>query len=278
MASAYTEADVAAILNSPADIYIRAFGSAGAYTKSIFTNGSAFSYTPEVTTQAFDNTGDVYDAIATESGEVTFAIGKIYDLDYMSTLSGGLFTKTTTSAGATACDDQVIAAGWTDKAPIAIELVATTGGASLAAVLEPAITSVDGDSTSALVANDDYTIIPDSNSPSGYSIVLNSSGTKSVPNTEVITIEFNSPVVVASVTLTGGGKKNYDAVEGYFDSELKDGTPAKVYFHKGFYNGNINMTYGTENSPEAVVSDVVISLKNDSSRAAGAQMWSIVKG
>lgn len=278
MANSYTDADVNQILNNPGIFYFRAFGSVGAYTKSVFTNGAAFNYTPEIFEQEFDDTGNVFDAVAKETGEITFAFGKPFDLTFMSDLSNGLFTKTVVSSGAEAVDDQTIAADWTDKEPMTIELVDDPDGDIYIADGEPAITSVTASSTGALVANDDYTIVPDVNSYSGYSIVLNTNGTKTVATSESVVIVFNSPTVVGQTSMSGGGKKNYGAVEGYFLTELYDGTEARAVFHKGFYNGNINVPFGTENSPEAAVTDVVISLKLDATRAAGYQMFNLLVG
>ena len=277
MANEYTTADVNQVLNNPGIFYFRAFGSTGSYTKAVFTNASEFSFTPEITTVGFDDTGEVFDAIGKETGEVKFSFGKPFDLDFMSSLSGGLYTKTVTSAGAQAVVNQTIAAGWGNKTPITINLIDTSDIRYIANG-EPAITSVTASSSGALAANDDYSIVADENSYSGYSIVLNSAGTATVATTESIVIIYNDPTVIGQTTMSGGGIKNYDPIEGYFDTILKDGTTAKVNFYRGFYNGNINLPFGTEDSPEAAVTDVVISLKKDTSRTAGDQVFSLVKG
>ncbi len=277
MANSFTAAQVNQILNNEGVFNFRAYGSSGAYTKAVFIDGASFSYTPTVTQQRFQDTGVIYDAIAEETGEISFSYGLVYDLDFMTALSGGLFTKTTTAGGATACNNQVIAAGWTDKAPMPFDLVVTASGIYAQASGEPAITSVTGDSSGALAVNDDYSIIPDNNSFSGYSIVLNSAGTATVATTEEITIVYNSPVIIADVEMGGGGIKNYDAIEGYFDTKLKDGTPAQIYFYKGYYNGNINVPFGAADAPDASVTDVSISLKIDATRTEGYQMFSLKK-
>lgn len=277
MGNSYTEQDVNQVLNNPGIFYFRKFASTGAYRKACFTNGAGFSYSPEVTTVGFDDTGEVFDAIGKETGEVKFSFGKPFDLEFMTDLSGGLFTKTVTASGAQAVENQVISAGWTDKQPIAIVLK-DVDGKSYQANGEPAITSVTADTAGALVANDDYIIVPDANSYSGYYIILNTSGTKTVGTDEEVTIIFNDPTVVGQTKMSGGGVKNYDAIEGYYDTILKDGTTAKVYFYRGFYNGNLNITFGTEDSPEAALTDVVISLKKDTTREAGDQVFSLIKG
>lgn len=276
MNNTFTEQDANMVLNNPGIFYFRQKGSSGAYTKAVFTNAATFSYTPEKFTQSFDDTGDVFEVVSTEVGEISFGFGKPFDLDFMSSLSGGLFPVSDTTAGAKVVANQTIAANWTDKEPIVLSLIGATGQAYAGEVFEadsePAITSVTASTTGALVANDDYTIIPEPNSFSGYSIVLNTNGTSSVATTESIVIVFNNPTVVGGKTMGIGGIKNHSAIEGYYETYLKDGTPAKVVFYNGYYNGNFNLTFGTANSPEAAVSDVVISLKLDTNRVAGHQL------
>jgi len=277
MSNSYTETDVNQILNNPGIFYFRAKGASSGYTKGVFTNGASFSYTPETLTQAFDDTGDVYDVIASETGEISFSFGKPFDLDFMTKLSGGLFTKTVTGAGAQAVENQDIAVDWTDKEPMVLQLIDTEGD-YFQADGEPAITSVTASTAGALAADDDYTIVPDANSYSGYSIVLNTAGSAGVVTSESIVIVFSTPTVIGQTKMSGGGVKNYGAIEGYFDTILKDNTPAKVYFYKGYYNGNLNIGFGTSNSPEAALTDVAISLKLDTTKTAGDQLFSLVKG
>lgn len=277
MATSYTAADVGQILNNPGVFYFRAYGASGAYIKTVFVNNSTFASTPELFTQEFSDTGDVYDAIGKEVATIGFSFGKPFDLDYMAELSGGLLTTSTVTSGATAIEDQTIAAGWTNKSNIVLQLLDAAGLAHQADG-EPLITSVTASSSGVLAADDDYTIVSDPNSFSGYSIVLNSAGTATVATTESVVIVYNSPVVKGQTKMTAGGIKNYDAIEGYYDTILKDGTVAKVIFYKGYYNGNLNISFGTENSPEAAVTDVSIGLKLDTTRTAGDQLYSLEVG
>lgn len=276
--NSFSTADVNQILNSPGIFYFRKYGTSDSHTRAIFTNGASFSYTPTVNTQAFDDTGDVYDYIGEESGEISFSYGKPMDIDFMSNLSNGLFTRTDTSSGTQTVVDQVIAGGWADKDPIVLELIAPNDQ-YLVADGEPGITSVTASTAGVLAADDDYTIIKDGNSRSGYAIVLNTAGSAGVTTSEDVTIVFNDPVnVVLGSKLSGGGISNYGAVEGYFETVLRDGTPARIDFYRGFYNGNINITFGTENDPVAAVTDVTISLKKDTNRTAGDQIFAIQLG
>lgn len=123
----------------------------------------------------------------------------------VSKFSGGLLTTEDTAGTAiTTAADQTIAAGWVAMASIPIAATDPTTGVALRFTAAPTLTSVDGDSTAALVADDDYFIQADPNSFSGYSILLNPAGTKGVATTEVITIDFASITPVEKVTLYGG--------------------------------------------------------------------------
>ena len=120
-------------------------------------------------------------------------------------LGGGILTtETTTSTPTTTVDDQVIAAGdWVNKGINAMVLV--DGGVNLKASIIPTITEVTASGvTGALVADDDYTIFADSNSASGFSIMINTSGSSGVTLSDEITIDYNSVTPVASTIVNVG--------------------------------------------------------------------------
>ena len=138
---------------------------------------------------------------------------------------------------------------------------------------EPAITSVTASVTGALVADDDYTIIVLDNSKSGYGIILNTDGTKAVDTDEDIVIVFNSPVVKASTTLSAGGNKNPNPIEGFLETTTRDGSVVKTYFHKGYFSGNYSIPSGSVNSPEAATTDVTITLFADTTFPVGQTVF-----
>jgi hypothetical protein len=231
----------------------------------------SFTAAPELFTQAFDDTGDVYDAIATETAELSFDTALMFDADYMEMIGGGLFTKSVVSGGATAVDNQVFE-GFIDVALNSMELA--SGDDSYIANGEPLVTSVTGSLAGVLAADDDYTIVIDDGSYSGYSIVFNTAGTAGLVITEDVTIVYNSPVVVGETTIDFGGIKNYAPVEGYLDTVNRAGKTVRISFYKAFYNANFTMAGGAENSPEAAVSNFVFSIKPDTTRAVGKQLYS----
>lgn len=120
-------------------------------------------------------------------------------------LSGGLFTETTVAGGSvSSIDNQVIAAlAATDVTPYNL-VITETGASDLKVSSALVITSVTGAGDGALAANDDYTIVDDSNSPSLKSIVFNTAGTTLTTMDQIITIVYTSVTPVASSTITCG--------------------------------------------------------------------------
>lgn len=125
------------------------------------------------------------------------------DPEAIAVMGAGIFTREIVTGSATGTvSNQVIAAGWTASAPIPMKMIA--GGSPLVASTAPTLTSVTAATSGPLAAGDDYFVQPDSNSPSGYSIMFNTAGTAAVATTEVITINYASVTPVASVNIHAG--------------------------------------------------------------------------
>lgn len=124
--------------------------------------------------------------------------------DAVERLGGNIFNKDiTTSSPTTGVDDQVLLNGfWVDKGINNIILIEST--VKLKAFVVPTFTSVIGSVDGALVEDDDFSIIPDPNSFSGFSIVLNLAGTILTTIAQDITINFDSVTPVATTVLSVG--------------------------------------------------------------------------
>ena len=120
-------------------------------------------------------------------------------------LGGGIFElATTTSSPVTVLDNQVIASGAAaNKTPYNLSLIDASDN-SIKASAEPTIASVTGATDGALAANDDYELIVDANSPSGYSIVFNTAGSSLTTMAQEITIVFTSVTPIASTIMYAG--------------------------------------------------------------------------
>jgi len=120
-------------------------------------------------------------------------------------MGGGIFERTTTTDTpvTTNLTDQVIAASWPDVTAIDLEIInSSTNDNYIASALS--LTSVTGDVTGALVADDDYTLVSHPNSRSNFAILLNTNGTSGVSTTEEITIVFASVTPIVSTTIYAG--------------------------------------------------------------------------
>lgn len=121
-------------------------------------------------------------------------------------LGGGAFELVTT-AGTTVVDaditDQVLS-GYTAGVVQELNPIVTATSKTLQFSASPVITSVTADVSGVLAVNDDYLIITDPNSASGYGILFNGSGTATVGTGETITIDFGDNDPVASTDVYAG--------------------------------------------------------------------------
>lgn len=126
--------------------------------------------------------------------------------EYIEKLSGGMMSHTAT-AGTTVVDaditDQSIS-GYTAGVTQDLVPVITATGVTLRFSDTPVITSVTGSTSGALSADDDYFIVADSNSVSGYTILFNGSGTNTPGTGETYTVDFGDNDPVASDTIYAG--------------------------------------------------------------------------
>lgn len=210
--------------------------------------------------------------------------GTLIDLDPagVALISGGMLTVETV-AGSPFVDapDQEIASGsWADVTPV--NLVPTTLAGSAVRATALTLTSVTGDVDGALTADDDYTLITDSNSKSGYSILLNTAGTNLTTVAQKITVDYASVTPVASKALSGGSSTfEFEAfaleMEHTDDSGLKRtlSLPRCTPESGGFqFNFKSAQSDGSEEMPLTCTADL------DTSLADGKQLftWTIEEG
>ncbi len=144
----------------------------------------------------------------------SFSMASI-DPDILEDMSNGAITKVVTAASPNAAvPTQAIAAGWADqvKYPL-ILLTSSSDSTKLKMDTAPVLTSVVLDVASASEAltawsadaSGDYTIVADSGSYSGWSIIFNSASMATgSPTTLIITITYNTNTPRSSTTLHMG--------------------------------------------------------------------------
>lgn len=126
------------------------------------------------------------------------------DPDGLARLAAGVITKEEVAGVSTAVEDQVIAAGWADRQVIHLDPRDASGNLLKPASGTIAVTSVTGSVSGAGAADDDYFIISDPNSPSGWSIMLDTAGTATFETTETITIVYPNITPIGSTVLHVG--------------------------------------------------------------------------
>jgi hypothetical protein len=123
----------------------------------------------------------------------------------IATLGGGIFeTVETAGSSVTSIDDQTIASGAAlNKKAYPLSIV-ETGGDALKVSSALVIAGVSGSTDNSLTEDDDYYIIVDDNSFSGYSIVFDTAGTTLTTMEQVFTIEYTSVTPVARTAVYAG--------------------------------------------------------------------------
>lgn len=206
------------------------------------------------------------------------------NLDNVASLSGGMLTVSDTAASPLATiPDQVIASGATELQ--LINLTPETSSSDSTKIrfsTTPAITSVTGSTDGALVENDDFTIHPDSNSFSGYSISFNTAGTALTTMSQTFTIVYDTNTPIGSSTLRGG--ESTQVLTAYIlrfthtDEDSLDRT--LTLYAVDIDSGGFQFNYKGANEDGTEEMPVTFTAKIDTSRTNGEQLftWAIDAG
>lgn len=139
----------------------------------------------------------------------SFTLGNINDTDVLQKMSGGMFEEvSTTATPVTTSPDQVIATGWADNTLYDLVIETSSSDSTLLkASAQPTLTSVtlDAGTPEVLTEDNDYVVVQNANSASGWSIQFISAGmTTPSPTTYTITIDYASVTPVATTTIYAG--------------------------------------------------------------------------
>ena len=139
--------------------------------------------------------------------EGSFTMGNL-EGECLEKISNGIVTRVATPGSqvlSAEFDEQVID-GFALNTPIELSPVVTATGVAIKFSEAPVIASIVTDDAppEPLVANDDYFIIANANSHSGYSVMFNGSGSAGLDGTEELTITYGDNTPVASETLYAG--------------------------------------------------------------------------
>ena len=208
--------------------------------------------------------------------EGSFTLGNLEPASLVR-MSGGLLTETIT-AGTPFIDapDQTILSGsWSDVSPI--ELVPTTAALASVRATALALTSVTGGTDGVLTADDDYTLIVDSNSACGFAIVPNLAGTNLTTEAQDLVISFASITPVASTQLTGGHSTFVATAYAVRMTTTDDNGKVRQFDLYSVYMNSGGFVFNYKGSNEDGIEEMPISFKAklDSSLTSGAQLFSL---
>jgi len=204
------------------------------------------------------------------------------EAESVSRLSGGVLTEVITAGGAfTDAPDEVISSGSYGDVQATNLNPTTLAGASVRAVLL-ALTSITGSVDGALIADNDYTLITDPNSPSGFSIILNTAGTNLTTIVQDITVDYGSITPVASTKLTGGHSTFImNAVAMKITHTDDNGKLRQVELYSVDMNsGGFQFNFKGANEDGVEEMPLAFTAKLDTSRTNGDQLfaWTIEDG
>lgn len=199
-------------------------------------------------------------------------------------ISNGVITRVATPGTqvlSAAFDTQVVD-GFTANVPVELLAVVTATGTAIKFSAAPVITSIVDDETvpNTLIANDDYFVIPDGNSASGYSIMFTDEGTGSIALTAELTITFGNNTPIASETLYAGTtsftalpyamRAQHFTSSGAVDYQLD---LYNVYTEPGSYN------FGLKGADTGGIDtmEITFNAKLDETKTDGRQLFAITR-
>ena len=204
------------------------------------------------------------------------------DPDGIQRLSAGVITSEAVAGVSTAVVNQNIAAGWVDRQLIHLEPRDAAGN-----LLKPAsgtitVTSVTGSSSGAGAADNDYFLVKDPNSASGWSIMFDTSGTATFATSETIAIVFPNITPIASTVLSiGSSTFVMTAFALKFEHTDDNGKVRSLEIFAAETNSG-GFAFSFKGANEDGVEEMPLSLtgKIDTSRTNGKQLmaWTVETG
>lgn len=268
MADKFTSADTNTLLSQPGYFYTRPFGSTGAWNKAVFANGATFTPSVETAEIAFDDVGTVREEISNETAEIALSSGRVLDLDFIDTVTGGLYTKETVAGTPVTGYAQTVTSGsWVYEGTILLDKQNAT-------LTKNTITSVVGSVDGPLVADTDYfmTFLPEV----GWAIYIKDSTTVTTEVQNIVITYNYTPA--AQTILKRGGIKVMTPIELAFQTVAEDGEYVQYIFYKCYSNGADGHGFSPENSSEPITMDLTFIAKKDENRTNGDKLYKIVKG
>lgn len=262
--ASFSAADLNLLLDQPGIMSYRDYGSSGAWTEFLGVNGAKYLLDHDDNEVSFDDVGTVKQSVSNERGTINISAGKVLDMDKHVDLTGALFTRVsiagTPVAGAT---QDILSGNWAYDQFILIENQNGDGS-------EITVNSVTLSTDGALVEDTDFFVMKTSQ---GWGIYIIDSATVTTESQD-IEIDYDY-TPSASVDYKWGGIATITPIEIKFETETPDGKAVVITFYKVFPSGKFGHGFGSENSPEPVLTDLEFVAKKDTSRSEGDQVMKI---
>jgi len=203
-----------------------------------------------------------------------------WDLANINRFGGGMFTLTTTAASATtSIPNQVIAAGWADNKKYELLMYTSSSDSTkLRVSAKPTITSVSlgAGSPETLTENNDYVIVADGNSYSGWSIqFISANMSTGSPTTYAITVDYGSNTPIATQTINcGASSVEFDPYQIKFEHTDDAGLKRTMEIFSADTNSGgfaVNMKGANEDGVESI--PFAFTGKCDSTLSSGYQLF-----
>ena len=198
--------------------------------------------------------------------------------DAIKRMSGGIMSLNTTagsSISAANFTNQSIV-GFTAMVPVHLEALVTASASRIQFSTTPVFTSVTASSSGALTVNDDYFIIRDYGSSSGYSLLFNPNGTATVGTSETITVDYDDNVPVASYEIYAGTSTQVLTAFGLKIEHTNSSSVIDRSFE--IYSGNPTsggFVFGFKGANEDGLDEMPLTFRGDldTTRADGQQLF-----
>lgn len=208
--------------------------------------------------------------------------------DGVEKLGGGVFEVVDTEGDAvTASPDQTVSAGWSDNTLYnLLPETSATDSTVLKCASAPTLDSVTldaGGTPESLVEDDDYVLVADTGSPSGYSIqFISGNMTTGSPTEKAITIAYSSVTPVESTTVyAGASTQTLTAYALQIVHTDADGLERSLSLYSVYANSG-GFQFNFKGADEDGVEEMPVSFtaKLDTSRTSGRQLmaWNVDVG
>ena len=197
-------------------------------------------------------------------------------------LGAGIFTRsvTTGSPDTTVVPQTIVAGTYSAKTLISLDLV-NSAGVSLKASAVPTIASVVSADDGPLAEGTDYEILADSNSASGYSIMVKTGGALSNVNQDIV-VTYTSVTPIASTTITAGKSTGLFTAYAMKIEHTDDNGKVRTLelFAVDSNSGGFQFNYKGANEDGTEEMPLTYKAKLDTTRTNGAQLfqWTVQQG